>query len=120
MSPENYRDCIDACNECAVICDQLAAACNREHNVASLSRCMSLSLDCSGVCRLAAQLMSRDSEYVEEICVFCENLCQTCANECAKHGHLDQHTCCADLCRTCAEECRKLARRKSVARFNGA
>jgi hypothetical protein len=37
------------------------------------------------ICWTASQFMSRDSEYVNEICNTCAKLCNACAEECEKH-----------------------------------
>jgi hypothetical protein len=69
-------------------------------------RCIQLDHDCAAMCRLAAEMMSRGSEFAREICALCASICQACAEECSKHSGMEHCKECADRCFRCAEECR--------------
>lgn len=71
-------------------------------------RCIKLDMDCAQICRLAASYMARGSEFAQMLCRLCADLCQTCAEECAKHqmAHCQR---CAQVCRRCADECSRMA-----------
>jgi len=74
-----------------------------------LERCIQLDRDCAIICWTASQFMSRDREYVKQICNTCTNICDAHAEECEKHStvnYVHKHV----GRRTCAEECRKMAR----------
>jgi hypothetical protein len=108
MPHKDYQDCIDACYDCATACDHCAASCLGENDVDGLARCIRFDLDCAAVCRTAAELMSRGSEFTAEFCSLCARICDECADECEKHTH--RHCVqCARACRACADECRKMA-----------
>jgi hypothetical protein len=109
LQNSKYQSCIDACNACAESCELCATSCLREEEVKMLSRCIQLDRDCASVCWTASQLMSRDSEYVKQICNICAELCDACAEECERHQHMEHCKLCAQACRKCAEECRKMA-----------
>ncbi len=51
----------------------------REQDVKMLERCIQLDRDCATVCWTASQLMSRDSEFVKQICIACAELYDVCA-----------------------------------------
>jgi hypothetical protein len=53
-------------------------------------------------------IVSRDSEYVKQICDVCGDICEACANECERHTDMDHYQRCARVCRRCAKECRKM------------
>lgn len=105
-----YQNCIDACNGCMEACEVCASACLKIDDGRMMERCIRLCHDCSDCCVLASQYMSRDSEFVKQIC---NNplitICEECARECDKHaGHMDECKKAADACRICADECRKV------------
>lgn len=108
MSHEQNRSCIEACVRCAQECEHCSSACLEEHDVAALAACIRLDRDCSAICWAAAGAMSRSSPFLTEFCRLCADLCDACAEECARHEH-DHCQRCADACRQCAAECRRMA-----------
>ena len=86
---------------CATACENCAASCLDEKDVTAIAHCIELDRDCADVCFLAAQLLTRDSEFAHEFLAVCEKVCRQCAEECGKHQH--------EHCKRCAEECRKCA-----------
>jgi hypothetical protein len=99
MNYKFYKSCIDACLECAAICNYCASADLKEKDTAMMSRCVQLDMECAAICTVAAQLMSLGSEHAKEVCMICSKICKECAEECEKHDN--------DHCRECAESCRK-------------
>lgn len=101
------QSCIDACNACADACDICTMACLQEDEMKMMARCIALDIDCAQICRLAAALMARGSEFAAAVCAVCTQACQACGDECAKHQA--QHCQdCAAACRRCADECRRM------------
>ena len=109
MPGDQIKACIEACNACAQACDQCATACLKEKEVRMLARCISLDIDCAGLCRLAVNYLSRESECIATICGACAEVCDACADECAKHTNMEHCRACAEACRRCAQECRRMA-----------
>ena len=107
---QKYQTCIDACNDCFESCEFCATSCLREQEVKMLSRCIQLDRDCANICAMASGFMSRDSEYVKQICILCADICDACAEECEKHRQMDHCQKCAQACRRCAEECKSMAK----------
>lgn len=73
-----------------------------------MAECIRLDKDCAEICWTAAGMMSRGSQFAQDICRICAEICEACAAECGKHkaDHCQQ---CAEACRKCAEECRRMA-----------
>lgn len=104
---QQFESCITACHVCANACDMCVAACLKEDDVKMMARCIALDIDCAQICRLAAGVMARGSEFATALCRVCAEICDACGNECAKHQA--QHCQdCAAACRRCAEECRRM------------
>ncbi len=103
-----YKACIEACLNCAAICNHCASSCTQEDQVNMMAKCIQLDMECATLCYAAAQLMSLGSETAKEICRLCMSACEACAAECGKHQteHCQE---CAKACTACADQCRKMA-----------
>jgi hypothetical protein len=103
-----YKTCIEACLNCAAICNHCASSCIQEDDVKMMTRCIQLDMECAAMCYASAQLMSLGSDKAKDICRLCATFCNECGNECAKH---ETEHCreCAAACKKCAEECEKMA-----------
>ncbi|MES1217182.1 MAG: four-helix bundle copper-binding protein [Bacteroidota bacterium] len=108
MNYHDYKKCIDACLECAALCNHCASSCLQEKDVKMMARCVQLDMECAALCYTAAQFMSLGSDRVNELCGICHQVCIACADECDQH---DNEHCreCAKACRACAEECAEMA-----------
>jgi Domain of Unknown Function (DUF326) len=73
-----------------------------------MSRCIALDMDCAAMCRLAAGLVARDSDFASDVCRVCAEICTACADECVQHPH-EHCQACAHACRRCAAACRTMA-----------
>jgi hypothetical protein len=51
--------------------------------------------------------MSRGSQFADDACRLCADICDTCGPECRKHK-MDHCQQCADACERCAEEFRQM------------
>jgi hypothetical protein len=94
--------------ECAQACDRCAAACLEEADVAALKNCIALDLDCAEICKALVGSLSRNSIFHGELAGVCADICDACAEECARHAHMAHCLECAEACRRCAESCRSL------------
>ena len=68
------------------------------------ARCIALCRECADICLLTASLISRNSENAERFIAVCADICEMCADECAKHNYA-QSMKCAQVCRKCVEMC---------------
>lgn len=103
----DYLDAIQACNACALACENCARACLAEEHADSMRDCIRLDLDCAALCRLSALLMIRDSRWATEAVRICARACRACAQECARHPH-DHCQQCSQTCSHCAVSCEAL------------
>lgn len=104
MPNQQYQKCIDACLECATICNHCAVSCLEEKEVSNLTKCIRLDLECAVICRASAELMTLSSVHSSKICELCATICDACAEECEKHSAMEHCKECAEACRACAKE----------------
>ena len=104
MENHDHSALIKLLLDCALACENCAAECLRENDVAPMVRCISIDRDCSDICTQAARLLQRKSEIAHQYLLLCEEICQMCADECAMHEH-DHCRQCAAVCRKCAAAC---------------
>jgi hypothetical protein len=109
MAYEKNQSLMAALNDCAAECNHCATACLDEQDVKMLARCIKLDIDCADICQLTASLVARASEHASHLLKECAEICNACAEECEKHGHMEHCRRCAEACRRCAEECSRLA-----------
>jgi hypothetical protein len=110
MSNEKYQSCIKACQACIVECEQCVTACLSEKDIKEMARCIQLDRDCSDICKLAVEMMARESEFAKQVCALCAVICKACGDECAKCSHMEHCKRCAETCLRCAEECQKMSK----------
>lgn len=104
-----YKTCVDACVQCAAVCNHCASSCTPEEDVQMMARCIQLDMECAAICYATAQLMSPGSKKAKVLRRLCADLCEACETACAKHTHMKHCQECAAACKACAEECRKMA-----------
>jgi uncharacterized membrane protein len=97
--------CIEECFACAQSCVACADACLREQQVAELTRCIRLNLDCADICETTGRIVTRQTEpqpeLVRTMVEACAAACRRCGEECERHAEHHEH------CRVCAEACRR-------------
>jgi len=108
MNYHDYKACIDACLNCAALCNHCASSCLQEKDVKMMARCIQLDMECAAVCYTAAQLMSLGSNRAEEYCRMCADICRECGEECGKHK-MEHCRECAEASKRCAHECSHMA-----------
>jgi hypothetical protein len=95
--------CAHACFTCMQACGICADACLSEANVAKLTACIRLDLDCADICSATGQILQRlgrtRPQPLQAMLAACAEACRTCAEECRKHATMHDH------CRICAEAC---------------
>jgi len=96
---------------CAQTCYNCADACLAEDNVKDLTRCINLNLDCADVCIATGKVLSRQSQWSQDILHHqlraCLTACELCGEECSRHADRHEHCrICADACHSCGEACK--------------
>lgn len=102
-----YKSCIDACLNCAAICNHCASSCLEEDHVQMMTSCIKLDMECAAICYATAQVLSMGGSQAKEMAMICAEICDACSIECAKH---DNKHCreCSDICHNCANQCRNI------------
>ena len=113
LDREALGEVIDTLLTCAEACTACADACLGEPDVAELTHCIRLNLDCADVCCVTARVLSRQTHYDPRLSLnllqVCLVACQTCGDECAHHApHHGHCQLCAEACRDCEDACREL------------
>ena len=103
---------IDALIACSEACTACADACLGEGNVADLTQCIRLNLDCADICIVTGSVGTRRTGSNEEVIArqleACAFACRACGDECRKHAKHHEHCrICADACQACLDACRK-------------
>lgn len=110
---DQYKNCIAACQACAVICntcsdDMIGMDGHGGHEL--MARCIRLCRECADICSLSVNWMSRLSPLSESLCRLCADVCDACAEACEQHApHHELCGPCAEECRRCASVCREMA-----------
>jgi hypothetical protein len=104
---------IEALSDCAQACTACADDCLSEPNVADLTKCIRLDLDCADVCTATLRVVSRQTEYdanvTRPLLEACVAACRSCGDECARHAEMHEHCrVCAEVCRRCEQACNEL------------
>jgi hypothetical protein len=107
--------CVEECYSCAQTCTSCADACLGEDNVAALTQCIRLNLDCADVCNITGRIATRqtgsDQEMIRRMLDACAAACRLCAEECERHAAMHAHCrICAESCRSCMSACEQAGR----------
>ncbi len=104
---------IDACLTCEQSCTSCADSDLAEKDVAEMSRCIALCVECADVCGLVARTLLRpacwDQLVIHRLLQACLRVCTNSAEECERHAEHHRHCAiCAKACRACARACGEL------------
>ena len=102
MLPLDAVNCQSACLKCITACQ--ACVLLHPHDPETEAAMQRIS-DCADACRLLLDYFGRDSGNVQAASMFCAQMCESCAEECAR---IPTKLCgeCADVSRSCAMVCR--------------
>ncbi len=104
---------IDACLTCMQTCSSCADFDLAEQDVAGMSRCVALCIECADVCGLLARSLSRaahwDQVVIHRLLEACVRTCTNSAEECTHHASHHRHCAiCAQACTACVRACNDL------------
>ncbi len=104
---EETRVCIETCLECHATCyGMLMTHCIEMGGEHARPQHVRLMMDCAEICLTAANAMSRKSQFHKQICALCAEVCEACADDCAKLQGMEE---CVIMCRACAKACSEMA-----------
>ncbi|GHC92875.1 ferredoxin [Pseudorhodoferax aquiterrae] len=103
---QSHADTIKDCLECHRLCTEAIAHVLHGKSSHSESKHLVALLDCSQLCLLCADFMTRNSPHHAHICAECAEVCNACADLCEQHADPDGvMKQCAEACRKCAASC---------------
>jgi hypothetical protein len=110
MSPSSpqMQSCINECLSCHRLCLETAARSLEEGGPHAAPKPITTLLDCADICQTSAAFMLRGSALHRLTCATCAEVCDACAEECARFNHAFLQRC-AEACRRCADSCREMA-----------
>ncbi len=108
-----YRDlaiqeCIDLCVAAQMEAEQCATIALASDDVTDLRHCIQLCRDAASVCALTVQFLGNDSDFAQNVCELCVDLCVACRDECARHD-LEFTQRCAEACHNAADKCERIS-----------
>ncbi len=103
-----YKLAIQACLECAAVCNHCASSCTKEPDAAKYADCIQQTMECAVICYATAELMSLGGMHVKELAKLCSKMCDMCADHC-KDFPVEHCEECAEACVKCAEACELVA-----------
>lgn len=102
-------ECLAACAACASAAENCAVHCLRSDAPTELARIVSLARTCSDVCLLTSRLLAQESEFVQEYCALCAEVCHMLREECLKRPSLSCCQRCAEVALRCDKACQRAA-----------
>ncbi len=100
--------CIELCTACHRTCVQTAIHCLARGGAHASRDHIRLVWDCSEICALSADFLSRGSPFHRQTCQACAMICEECATDCRRMDDAILAQC-AEACRACAASCRDTA-----------
>ena len=108
------REALDSLDDCIQACIVDTDADLSESDLGDMVKCIRLCLQCTDVCAATRSYLGRPAEFdarvARPLLEACIALCESCGDECERHGRMHAHCrVCAEACRRCEDACRKLA-----------
>ena len=101
-----YQKCIEASAACAVACLRCAKEIKKEQKSVVMEALVEMLFACAAVSLLNLKSLASESEFLQEACNKCEELCAECELACEKLAHLEYFKITALACGNCAMECK--------------
>ncbi|MDX2073443.1 MAG: four-helix bundle copper-binding protein [Alphaproteobacteria bacterium] len=108
---ECMQHCWEARHECQSVLFNHCIEVGGAHVAAEHVRIIA---DCIQACQTAADFMVRGSQFSASECATCAEICEACAESCARIEGEEMKQC-AEICRRCAESCRKMSEIQNAA-----
>ncbi|HLP16799.1 MAG TPA: four-helix bundle copper-binding protein [Bacteroidota bacterium] len=106
---KDMQRCITNCTDCSTICRDTITHCLDLGGEHAHGDHIWLLMDCAEICQTSAHIMMHNSPGHHATCAACAEICEQCAEDCARYGDDRMMQACADMCRRCAESCSKMA-----------
>jgi hypothetical protein len=112
--------CIDLGTDCYKICLETIQYCVEKGGKHADASHLTLLQNCKTVCQSMTELMITGSEFSQELCGICADVCIRCAESCEAISASDsQMKKCAEICRKCSESCLSMINHKTHSSSKG-
>src|SRR3989344_1897969 len=126
------QKCIDVCHSCALVCKQTIIHCIHEGRKHSDPEHLEQLISCIVICQASVDagilevlihkipapkssdyseelfdVMAAHSPYMDQMCVICVDICESCAESCDQFDNKEMKKC-ANECRACEKVCRDM------------
>jgi hypothetical protein len=108
------EECIQKCLDCQRICLQSSDYRWRWDGGRGPERDATPLLNCAEICRTAALLLLRGSEFSPRVCALCAEVCEGWVRDCELTSGAENLKSCIQASRECAESCRRIANGQAV------
>lgn len=109
MQDSDMTRCISNCMNTQRACLEAINHCLEEFGTAHSGEHIKLMQTCVETCNLSIRLMSLDSDFHQQACELCFEVCTACAEACERYEDNEVMKRCAQACRQSAASCRGMA-----------
>ena len=109
MFEPSMRVCIENCTRCHQICLSTLQHCIEMGGKHADPKHLLLMQDCAAICAVSADFMLRGSNFHDDICGTCAEICRMCADDCATLEGDTLMQECAEACLACADSCASMS-----------
>lgn len=99
LTTKVLTDCMESCD------DFIEFNASLELEIPKKKKLYKIVKDCSEICMIANDYMTRESIYAKRMLKFCSEVCHKCADEFEKSDLRFEYRKYRDQCRICAEQC---------------
>lgn len=106
-----HEDCLNACSDCARMCDETFHHCYVQVAEGKRDHAKSLHLvsDCASFCNLSASMIAKHSPLMMQSCAACGSACATTATEVERFDAPEMKAA-AQALRKCERSCREMVK----------
>lgn len=109
MQDSDMARCISNCLNTQRACLEAISHCLEEFGTAHSGEHIQLMQACVETCNLSVRLMSMNSDFHQQACELCFEVCRACAEECERYADNEVMQRCAKACRQSELSCRGMA-----------
>lgn len=101
-----YR-CIDACKDCHSVCVETIIHCQNMGGKHAETPHIWLMRDCTDIYKESEGFILRGSEFMNQVCSICADICGRCVESCEAFDDQAMKTC-TQSCPDCSSSCREM------------
>lgn len=108
--------CAKACGNAIAHCTEAILQCEdaEKEKAAAHAHALRMVIDCQAICSLTSDFAARHSPVAGPMHAACAEICNMCAEACARVGDSEVMKDCAEKCRECAAHCEEMKGQKAA------